>query len=97
MGAHSVDPGGLYRALRQMEREGLVSSRWETSVTGPARRTYTLTAGGWRWLHVWAAAIAESRLVLSSYLQRYDALTSSDEQSEALLADPVGAAGAARS
>ncbi len=75
-----------------MEREALVSSCWETSATGPARRTYTLTAGGWRWLHVWAAAIAESRLVLSSYLQRYDALTSNDEQRAALLAGTVGAA-----
>lgn len=82
----------ILRALRQMEREGLVSSCWETSVTGPVRRTYTPTDVGWRWLHVWAAAIAESRLLLSSYLQRYEALTSSDEQREALLAGTVGAA-----
>ncbi len=90
--APTADPGGLYRALRQMEREGLVSSCWETSVTGPARRTYTLTAGGWRWLHAWAAAIAESRLVLSSYLRRYDALTSSDEPRDPIVAGAVGAA-----
>lgn len=74
LGVPATDPGGLYRALRSMEREGLVSSQWETSSSGPARRTYALTERGWRWLHVWAAAIAESRTLLSSYLQRYESL-----------------------
>lgn len=89
LGVAGADPGGLYRALRQMEREGLVSSRWETSAAGPARRTYTLTQAGWQWLHVWAAAIAESRLILSSYLQRYEALTTTEGADESMLAEPA--------
>ncbi len=82
LGVPATDPGGLYRALRNMEREGLVSSEWEMSATGPARRTYALTDRGWRWLHVWATAIAESRVLLSSYLDRYQTLTSVDADRE---------------
>lgn len=72
LGLHSVDPGGLYRALRVMESEGLVVSEWEHSSAGPARRTYRLTTDGVDWLHAWAGALRESHRYLSAYLQRYD-------------------------
>lgn len=90
LGVPATDPGGLYRALRNMEREELVSSKWEMSATGPARRTYALTDRGWRWLHVWATAIAGSRVLLSSYLDRYQALTAvdADQQTAAAGSDP---------
>ncbi len=78
LGVPATDPGGLYRALRLMEREGLVTSQWEVSATGPARRMYDLTERGQRWLHVWAGAIAESRLILSSYLERYENMMSQE-------------------
>jgi Transcriptional regulator PadR-like family len=32
------DAGGVYRALRSLERQGLVRSEWHTSDVGPARR-----------------------------------------------------------
>lgn len=41
-----TDAGGVYRTLRAFEREGLVRSSWRTSASGPARRTYALTAAG---------------------------------------------------
>jgi PadR family transcriptional regulator PadR len=41
-----LDAGGVYRTLRSFEREGLVRSTWSTSGSGPARRTYSLTAAG---------------------------------------------------
>ncbi len=75
LGLHSVDPGGLYRALRVMESEGLVVSEWEHSSAGPARRTYRLTTDGLDWLHAWAGALRESHRYLSAYLQRYDGVT----------------------
>ncbi|MBW3615758.1 MAG: PadR family transcriptional regulator [Actinobacteria bacterium] len=74
LGLHSVDPGGLYRALRVMESEGLVASEWEHSSAGPARRTYRLTSDGFEWLHAWAGALRESHRYLSAYLQRYDGI-----------------------
>ena len=74
LGLHSVDPGGLYRALRGMEADGLVASEWEHSTAGPARRTYRLTDEGVDWLHAWAGALRESHRYLSAYLSRYDGI-----------------------
>jgi poly-beta-hydroxybutyrate-responsive repressor len=72
LGLRNVDPGGLYRALRVMEQDGLVESWWEHSHAGPARRSYRLTDDGVEWLHAWAGALLEGRRYLSSYLARYD-------------------------
>jgi PadR family transcriptional regulator PadR len=72
LGLRNVDPGGLYRALRVMEQDGLVASWWEHSTAGPARRSYRLTDEGVEWLHAWAGALREGRRFLSAYLTRYD-------------------------
>ena len=72
MGLSTVDAGGLYRALRVMEADGLVDSAWEHSESGPARRTYSLTDEGREWLHAWAGALRETHRYLSAYLARYD-------------------------
>jgi PadR family transcriptional regulator PadR len=77
LGFRRADPGGLYRALRAMEQEGLMRSSWEMSDVGPARRTYRLTEEGEDWLHAWAGALRQSKSTLAAYLHRYDALTSS--------------------
>ncbi len=57
-----------------MERGGLVSSKWETSPNGPARRTYRITVEGLDWLHAWAGSLRESRRILSAFLDRYEAV-----------------------
>ncbi len=72
LGLSNVDPGGLYRALRVMEEDGIVASWWEHSAAGPARRTYRLTDEGREWLHAWAGALRESHRYLTAYLARYD-------------------------
>jgi len=72
MGITAIDPGGLYRALRALDRDGLVSSAWELSRVGPARRTYQLTEEGREWLHAWAGALRESRNILGRFLRRYE-------------------------
>ncbi len=72
LGLRNVDPGGLYRALRVMEKDGLVESWWEHSSAGPARRSYRLTDEGVEWLHAWAGALREGRRYLTTYLDRYD-------------------------
>ena len=45
-GFEAMNPGTLYRTLRQMEEEGMVESTWETSRGGPARRMYSITDAG---------------------------------------------------
>jgi len=68
------DPGAVYRHLRQMEEDGLVTSNWETSGSGPARRLYNLTSEGEELLHGWAVAIRNSRNRLDTFLKRYQTL-----------------------
>lgn len=72
LGLGATDAGGLYRALRAMEQDELMSSQWETSEAGPARRTYSLTEEGQEWLHAWAGALRESRRLLARFLDRYE-------------------------
>ena len=66
------DPGGLYRALRKLEDEGLVRSAWEESSTGPDRRRYELTRTGMEELHEQAGALASTAETLESFLSRYE-------------------------
>jgi poly-beta-hydroxybutyrate-responsive repressor len=47
------DQATVYRTLRQLERSGLVSSFWDTSASGPARRRYALTQAGEAFLAAW--------------------------------------------
>lgn len=58
----SVVGGRLYRALRQLEEEGLVASEWDTSGDGAAKRLYRLTAAGSSAL---ASTAAEVELVMT--------------------------------
>ena len=44
--ALSLGEGSLYPALRALERDKLVTSRWEPQPAGPARKVYTLTEAG---------------------------------------------------
>jgi poly-beta-hydroxybutyrate-responsive repressor len=46
LGMADVEPGHVYRVLRNLERERLLVSAWVASGAGPARRRYELTAGG---------------------------------------------------
>ena len=66
------DPGGLYRALRALESEGLVRSDWQTSANGHERRTYVLTGEGEQWLRSWASTLEGSRRLLDRFLGRYE-------------------------
>ena len=67
-----VDIGNLYRLLRSLEDEGLVTSEWSAELPGPAKRTYELTPEGRRLLDEWAAALRRSREQIDSFLQRYE-------------------------
>jgi PadR family transcriptional regulator, regulatory protein PadR len=66
-----VDGGNLYRLLRGLEGEGIVTSEWEADGPGPGRRTYTLTEAGRRLLDTWAEALAHSAVTITAFLDRY--------------------------
>lgn len=66
------DPGGLYRALRALEDEGLVRSAWEPSPQGPDRRIYEITREGAERLHDAARGIDSTVEVLERFVSRYE-------------------------
>lgn len=71
LGLAGDDPGGLYRALRSLERDGLVRSGWASSAAGPDRRIYELTRAGMEELHRLAKSLAAASASLDVFLSRY--------------------------
>ncbi|GAC1505217.1 MAG: hypothetical protein NVS1B3_03150 [Candidatus Dormibacteraceae bacterium] len=74
------DAGGLYRTLRALEHEGLVTSSWEPSYTGPDRRNYSLTTAGWKHLDSWARTLKETHQTVGRFLERHSAIALSLEE-----------------
>ncbi len=52
-----IERASLYRALKQLESNGYVTSRWETDDGGPARRLYRLTPEGESHLQEWVVVL----------------------------------------
>ncbi|GAA5164011.1 hypothetical protein GCM10023321_51830 [Pseudonocardia eucalypti] len=79
---HDVDgdAGGIYRALRSLERQGLVRSEWHTSSTGPARRIYRVTDAGVHALDASVHGLNQTHAALHVFLERYGRLVASDGQ-----------------
>ena len=67
-----IDVGNLYRLMRELETDGVVTSEWNADLPGPARRTYELTDDGRRLLHRWAGALREAQGVVGGFLDRYE-------------------------
>lgn len=68
-GLPEFDSGTVYRTLRQLEGAGLVSSFWDTSESGPARRMYSLTRAGDIFLSGWIDALQNYQNVLRGALE----------------------------
>jgi len=66
-GEQRVEMGNLYRLLRALEDEGLVSSKWDDG-----KRTYTITARGLQLLEQWAEALRTSQDRIGRFLERYE-------------------------
>ena len=70
-GFEALDRGSVYRTLRHLEKDGLVSSDWDTSKDGPARRLYSLTDAGRAYLNVWAASLKGYQSMLDQFFSLY--------------------------
>jgi len=76
------DPGTVYRALRQLERDGYISSWWDAKEQGPARRVYTLTDAGNDALKLWSSALEAYRSNLDAFFNLYTGNWTSDKQEQ---------------
>jgi len=72
-GQNPADLSTVYRILRDLEDRGFVISHWETSNAGPARRQYTITDDGDRYLAYWVQDLRETDRALHSFLDTYEA------------------------
>ncbi len=63
--------GGVYRLLRELEREGLVESKWHASEVGPPRRMYYITSKGSVDLAQHSDAVAGAHDELHAFLKLY--------------------------
>ena len=61
----------MCRTLKQMEKEGICESEWETLEDGPACRMYYITEAGDEYLDAWVPACKEYRRVIGALSQAY--------------------------
>jgi poly-beta-hydroxybutyrate-responsive repressor len=77
-GYEQINPGSVYRTLRQMEKEELCESVWETSHSsngGRARRMYSITNQGEAYLDAWAEACKQYQQVMDEFSRVYRSRT----------------------
>jgi PadR family transcriptional regulator PadR len=82
-GMPQFDSGTVYRTLRQLEKSGLVSSFWDTSESGPARRMYSLTKTGEIFLNGWIEVLQNYQKVLNSALEGFAPAPADQDASKA--------------
>ncbi len=71
LGFETINPGTLYRTLRQMEKDGLCESTWEYASGGPARRMYSITDAGEAYLDLWVRALEQYQRNMEAFFQLY--------------------------
>ncbi len=81
-GFAAMNPGTFYRTLRQMERDGMVSSNWDTSEGGPARRVYSITEAGEAYLKYWAESLNQYQRMMDTFFQLYTGHPSSKDKKD---------------
>jgi PadR family transcriptional regulator PadR len=69
-----LDPGVVYRYLRDMEEEGLLFSEWETAGPGVPRRVYRLTETGEVFVQGCVENLRRTRERMSRIFQLYQEL-----------------------
>jgi DNA-binding PadR family transcriptional regulator len=66
------DTSGVYKVLKSMEEEGLVSSSWELGDVGPAKRSYAPTKNGMACLQRWMETLTHYRSQINGLLNILD-------------------------
>jgi len=72
-GIDGLDPSIIYRMLREMEDDGLITSVWEEKETqGPPRRIYSLTQPGDDALRSYLADLKQTRERIDHLIEQYE-------------------------
>jgi poly-beta-hydroxybutyrate-responsive repressor len=70
-GFTSVDQGNVYRILRQMEKDNLIKSEWDTTEGGPAKRIYSITEAGKNYLQTCTDGLEQYQSILNRFFSLY--------------------------
>jgi len=81
-GLNAMNAGTFYRTLRQMEKDGMVSSSWNTSEAGPARRMYSITAAGEAYLKFWAESLDQYQKMMDNFFQLYTGQSTQEKKGD---------------
>ncbi len=81
-GLHAMNPGTFYRTLRQMEKDGVVCSSWDTSEAGPARRVYSITEAGEAYLKLWTESLNQYQKIMNTFFDLYTGQSTRKNENE---------------
>ncbi len=81
-GLSMMNPGTFYRTLRQMEKDGMVKSSWDTSEAGPARRVYSITEAGEAYLKYWAESLDQYQKMMDTFFRLYSGQRSQKDKKD---------------
>jgi poly-beta-hydroxybutyrate-responsive repressor len=70
-GFSSVDQGNVYRTLRQLEKDDLIKSEWDTTTAGPAKRIYSITEAGEAYLKTCSDALEQYQSIINRFFTMY--------------------------
>ncbi len=84
----AIERAALYRTLRQLEDNGLVSSDWSVQPSGPARRIYSLTSAGEQHLEQWAGLLTDLSGAMVRFVGKIHTAIRKEKEAKAA-SDPV--------
>ncbi len=67
----TYEVGYVYKTLRNMEKDGILESRWNVKEKGAAKRIYRITEKGKQNLASWAAVLENIRDSIGNFLEVY--------------------------
>ena len=82
-GGNRPNPTGVYRVLQALEEEGYVTSKWDLSNRGPARKSYRLTSAGRQCLTQWIETLDDYRRAIGKLLSEARRTTAAGQKEAA--------------
>ena len=79
-----LDSAGLYRALQNLEKDGVVSSSWETPDSGGPKKIYRITHAGEALLAELAKDIEHRQENFRFFLEQWNRISKKDPRQEPL-------------
>jgi PadR family transcriptional regulator PadR len=70
-GFTTIDQGNVYRTLRQLEKDNLIKSEWDTTTSGPAKRIYSITEAGEAYLSTCTDSLEQYQSIINRFFTIY--------------------------